>query len=220
MHQDRVPAFWRAILWQMVIVAPLLLMSACSDLPADRPLEKLRIGVLPDESAEALRQRYRLLFEYLEHEAGLTSELVLPADYNDLLTKFGKGEVDIAYFGGMTFVKARAAHGAVPLVMRDVDSRFTSVLLVPGAGPFEKLDDLKDTRFSFGSRLSTSGHLMPRHFLETEYGIVPEEYFSDVRYSGKHDLTAYRVRDQKVDAGIANSEIVRKMQADGRHPAG
>jgi ABC-type phosphate/phosphonate transport system substrate-binding protein len=35
---------------------------------------------------------------------------------------------------------------------------------------------------------------MPRYFLK-EMDIIPEVFFSDTRYSGKHDLTAYWVRD-------------------------
>ena len=57
---------------------------------------------------------------------------------------------------------------------------------------------------------------MPRFFLQTERIITPEEYFGVVRYSGKHDRTAYWVRDAEVDVGVANSAIVRKMFADGR----
>ena len=44
----------------------------------------------------------------------------------------------------------------------------------------------------------------------------PEKYFRSVRYSGKHNRTAYWVRDGEVDAGLVNSEIIRKMLADGR----
>jgi phosphonate transport system substrate-binding protein len=61
---------------------------------------------------------------------------------------------------------------------------------------------------------------MPRHFLQVDRGVSPENYFRSIQYSGKHDLTAYRVRDGEVDAGIANSEIIRKMFADGRLRAG
>ncbi len=127
---------------------------------------------------------------------------------------FGEGQIDLAYFGGVTYVKASVRYGALPLVLRDVDTRFTSVLVAgKDAGT---LQDLRGKRFSFGSRLSTSGHLMPRYFLRAEHGIDPEEYFRSVGYSGKHDRTAYWVRDGDVDAGVVNSEIIRRMFNDGR----
>ena len=61
---------------------------------------------------------------------------------------------------------------------------------------------------------------MPRYFLQLERGVTPEKYFHSIRYSGKHDRTAYWVRDGEVDAGFVNSEIIRGMLADGRLRAG
>jgi len=188
-------------------------LSACSGPEQASSNETLRIGILPDEGEEVLRERYTPLFEFLSQETGRPYELLIPNSYEDLLRKFGEGQIDLAYFGGVTFMKANSEHDAVPLVMRDVDSRFTSVLVVAGDKSFE---ELRGKRFSFGSRLSTSGHLMPRHFLQVQRGVNPEKYFRSIQYSGKHDRTAYWVRDGEVDAGMVNSEIVRKMFADGR----
>jgi phosphonate transport system substrate-binding protein len=82
------------------------------------------------------------------------------------------------------------------------------------------MQNLQGKDLAFGSKLSTSGHLMPRFFLQSEQKIVPEEYFNSVRYSGKHDRTAYWVRDGKVDVGAANAEVVGKMFKDGRLQSG
>ena len=71
-------------------------------------------------------------------------------------------------------------------------------------------------RFGFGSKLSTSGHLMPRYFMKSELQISPETFFSVVDYSGSHDKTAIKVRDGLVDLGVANSIIIKRMIAEGR----
>lgn len=190
-------------------------LSACSG-PEQGPSHgTLRVGVLPDESGKALLERYTPLLEFITQETGYNFEVVIPDSYEGLLKEFGEGQIDLAYFGGVTFVKANIEYGAVPLVMRDVDTRFTSDLVVTGEN-FKTLEELQDKRFSFGARLSTSGHLMPRHFLQVAHGITPEKYFRSIQYSGKHDRTAFLVRDGEVDAGVVNSEIIQKMFADGR----
>ncbi|MCP4379652.1 MAG: phosphate/phosphite/phosphonate ABC transporter substrate-binding protein [bacterium] len=150
----------------------------------------LRVGVLPDESVEALHQRHDALLGHLSAETRIDFELVLPPDYKELVRLFGNREVDLVYFGGLTFLRANLFHRAEPLVMRDVDSRFTSWFLVKDGDPAHDVVDFKGKAFAFGSRLSTSGHLMPRHFMKTEKHIIPEEFFSEVRYSGAHDKTA------------------------------
>ena len=103
--------------------------------------------------------------------------------------------------------------------MRDLDTRFTSFLLV-GPDGARTIEELQGKRFSFGSPLSTSGHLMPRYFLAEEHGIRAEDFFEDIQYSEKHDRTVAWVRDGKVDAGVANSRVVQAMFADGRLETG
>ena len=205
----------RNILIWLIGVGLALQLSACSG-PGQGPSSNiLRIGVLPDESEAVLRERLTPLFEFLSQETGLPYELVIPNNYAELVRAFGEGLIDLGYFGGVTFMQANSEYDAVPLVMRDVDTRFTSVLVVADES-VKTLKELRGKRFGFGSRLSTSGHLMPRHFLQVEHGVTPENYFHSVQYSGKHDRTAYWVRDGVVDAGVVNAEVIRKMFADGR----
>jgi len=205
----------RKILIWLIGVGLMFQLSACSGPEKEPSNEILRIGILPDEGEKTLRKRYMPLFDFLSQETGLPYELVIPNSYEELVRIFGEGQIDLAYFGGATFVRVYSEYGAVPLAMRDVDSRFASTLVVADEC-FKNLEELQGKRFGFGSELSTSGHLMPRYFLQVERSVNPEKYFSSIQYSGKHDRTAYWVRDGKVDAGFVNSEIMRGMLADGR----
>jgi len=176
----------------------------------------VRIGVLPDMSEKDLQQRYDPLLKYLSEETDLDFRLVFPADYVELLHFFGTGELDLALFGGLTFVQANTLYQAEPLVMRDVDTRFISVFLVRNNDTATELSDLEGKVLAFGSSLSTSGHLMPRYFLQNNKQIIPEEFFGQIVYSGAHDKTAYMVRDEEADVGAANAEIIGGMLRDGR----
>lgn len=182
---------------------------------SEKPLNTLRIGILPDQSREQLEKRYTLLFQHLSQSIGIPYELVVPRDYGHLLELFHNGEVDLAYFGGFTFVKAHLQDGARPMVMRDVDFRFASYFLAKASNAKAAVADFRGATFGFGSKLSTSGHLMPRSFLQNK-GIEPEKFFAEVKYSGGHDKTAHWVRDGVVELGVANASIVDSMFADGR----
>lgn len=176
----------------------------------------LRVGVLPDVSEDALRQRYTPLLNYLSTQTALKFKLVLPADYNELIELFDDHKIDLAYFGGLTFVRAQINSDAKPLVMRELDTHFTSWFIVSGDELAPDLTDMEGKSFAFGSKLSTSGHLMPRHFLQTQKQIIAEQFFGEVHYSGAHDRTVYLVRDGKVELGVANTQIIKAMQQDGR----
>ena len=207
--------YGRVVYFLIIVVMFTALIACTSNKEGSDALSSLRISILPDESREKLIERYTPLFEYLARETGIPYELIIPETYDELLELFHTKKIDLAYFGGFTFVKANIIDNAVPLVMRDVDTRFTSYFLVKGDHPAENISDFKGKKFSFGSHLSTSGHLMPRYFLK-EMDIIPEVFFSDTRYSGKHDLTAYWVRDGLVDLGSANHAVINKMYRDGR----
>lgn len=192
-----------------------LFLFACAEKKADTTQSLIRVGVVPDESRELLEKKYAPLFEYLRGETGLTFKLSIPESYAQMLEMFGAGKVDLVYFGGATFVKAVETHKAAPLVMRDVDTRFTSYFVVKKDSVYKSIEELKGKKLAFGSKLSTSGHMMPHYFLSLRK-IAPEDFFSETLYSGSHDKTAYMVRDGKADVGAVNSAIVDAMLKDGR----
>lgn len=189
----------------------LILVTGCSDRQYEKyDPEVLRIGVLPDQGEAALRDQFTPLAEYLSRALQKPFEMIFPVDYADLVDRFDQGELDLVYFGGLTFLQAQARGGAVALVMRDIDAHFTSYFLVRTDVLEPNWQGMRGLSFSFGSRLSTSGHLMPRYFL-LQQGIEPESYFSEVRYSGAHDTTAKLVEKGEVVLGAANSQIINKM---------
>ena len=216
-HNQHVP-FARTVTLPLALLVVLLTVVSsvsCSRQESITKLEELRIGILPDEDIEQLAARYTPLFEYLRNEVGVSYKLVPADSYSHLVEMFRGGQIDLGRFGGLTFLQIHQQGQAAPLVMRDVDLRSTSYLLVKGNSPARRLEDCRGMSLSFGSALSTSGHLMPRHFMQKE-GITPEEFFSEVRYSGAHDKTAEWVRDGEVDIGAANSHIINDMYDSGR----
>ncbi|QDV81679.1 Phosphate-import protein PhnD precursor [Stieleria magnilauensis] len=199
-----------------VLLPVVVLLIGCSaPTPTAPTVRVIRIGVLPDESRSMLEQRYLPLVAYLEDSTDLSCQLVLHGSYEELQAAFEAGDVELAWLGGYTFVKLNRSHHAVPLVSRDRDLRFTSYYLTRADESATSLGDFRGRRFAFGSRLSTSGHLMPRYFMR-EAGIDPETFFESVIYTGAHDATAIAVRDEEVDLGVANGPITESMFASKR----
>jgi len=183
-----------------------LVLNACSTDSIDEP-ETINISALPDRSPEAVRNQHSLLIEHICKKVDVTCQWIDSPDYESLVDRFGKGEIDLAYFGGVTFTFAHERHNAIPLVMRDIDMRFTSSLYVlEDNHTINRLEDLKGQTLSFGPYHSTSGHIMPRYYLGKK-GIVPEDFFAFVTHSSGHDSTLARINNKEIEAGIANSYI-------------
>jgi len=182
---------------------------ACTT-PTEKTPDLLRVAVLPDQEPELLQRQHAPLVKYLEKTLGIPSELILPNDYAEMLTLFHEQKVDLVFFGGLTFVTARRFDGAVSISTRDIDLRFTSTFVTQQGSTEKTINDFRDKRFSFGSKLSTSGHLMPRHFLN-EKSIEPEEFFSEVLFSGAHDKTLQWILEGNADLGAVNTYILESM---------
>jgi phosphonate transport system substrate-binding protein len=176
----------------------------------------LRVTAIPDESPTELARKAAPLMKYLEGKLGMKVEYTPVTDYAASVEALVNRKVDLAWFGGFTFVQAHARSGgkALPIVQREEDEKFRSVFIT--ADPAIKtLADLKGKDVSFGSQSSTSGHLMPRSFL-LQAGVDPDKDFRRVAYSGAHDATIAAVAAGKVQAGALNISVWEKFVAEKR----
>lgn len=197
-----------------ILVVSSVVIAACASDDGAVDDTAFRVAVLPDQEASRLRSKYLPLLDFLDERAGVDAELIIPADYDALLDEFSAGRVDLAWFGGLTYLQADARSTATPLVMRDVDLEFTTDFVVSASAPGASIADFADAAFAFGPELSTSGHLMPRSHLE-QRGIVPEMLFATVVHSSGHDETARWVADGTVAIAAINSVVMEQMFASG-----
>ena len=173
-----------------------------------------RVTAIPDESPTELSRKAAPLMKYLEAKLGMKVEFTPVNDYAASVEALINKKVDLAWFGGFTFVQANARSGGkvLPLVQREEDEHFKSVFIT--ADPAIKtLADLKGKDVSFGSQSSTSGHLMPRSFLLAA-GVDPDKDFRRVAFSGAHDATIAAVASGKVQAGALNISVWDKFVAE------
>jgi phosphonate transport system substrate-binding protein len=173
-----------------------------------------RITAIPDESPTELARKAGPLIKYLEGKLGMKVEYTPVTDYAASVEALVNKKVDMAWFGGFTFVQANVRSGGkvIPLVQREEDERFRSVFITSEAG-INSLADLKGKDVSFGSQSSTSGHLMPRSFL-LQASIDPDKDFKRVAFSGAHDATIAAVASGKVQAGALNISVWDKFVAE------
>jgi phosphonate transport system substrate-binding protein len=174
----------------------------------------LRVTAIPDESPTELARKAAPLVKYLEGKLGMKVEFTPVTDYAASVEALVNKKVDLAWFGGFTFVQASVRSGGkvIPLVQREEDERFKSVFITSDPA-IKSLADLKAKDVSFGSQSSTSGHLMPRSFL-LQAGVDPDKDFKRVAYSGAHDATIAAVASGKVQAGALNGSVWEKFVAE------
>lgn len=180
----------------------------------------LKVTAIPDEAPTELARKAAPLMKYLEKQLGRPVEFTPVTDYAGAVEALVNKQVDLAWFGGFTFVQANVRSGGkvIPIAQREEDTRFRSVFITTDPA-IRSLADLKGKDVSFGSQSSTSGHLMPRSFL-LQAGIDPDRDFRRVAFSGAHDATIAAVASGKVQAGALNIAVWEKFVADGKVDTG
>lgn len=177
-----------------------------------------KISAIPDYDAAEMTRSFDSFADYLAKETGLNVKYVPVTDYAAVVTAFRRGDIDLVWFGGLTGVQARAkVAGAEAIAQRPQDEKFQSVFIKQkGLAAIQRLEDVKGHSLAFGSESSTSGHLMPRFFLN-EAGINPEKALDGAPvYSGSHDKTYGLVAAGSVQVGAVNKQYWDKMVSEGK----
>ncbi len=201
-----------------------LALSIATSCGGDASASKtLRFAAIPDQNATELEEKYGRVADYLSDELGVNVEFVPTSDYTASVEAFKNGDVQLAWFGGLTGVRARAAvSGAKAIAQGKVDPTFKSYFVAnasTGIAPSSEFPmGLKGKTFAFGSESSTSGRLMPEYYVREETGMAPADFFAgeQMNFSGDHSKTALLVQDGTYDAGVLNYKVYDSMVADGK----
>jgi len=173
----------------------------------------LRVSMIPTTDPSKMLRDAQPLVARLEQATGRKVTLTIPQNYAAAVEAMVLGQVDLAHFGGLTFVQANVRAGAVPLVQRQRDRAFHS-RFITARDDVRSLKDLTGRRFAFGDVNSTSGHLMPAYFMRKEG--VDLAVIEQAIYTGGHDATALAVSEGRVDAGALDEAVWDRLLEEGK----
>jgi phosphate/phosphite/phosphonate ABC transporter binding protein len=142
----------------------------------DKPA--LVFTAIPDQDESRLVERFTKLAELLQTKLGVPVKYIPVKSYPAAVTAFTNNQVQLAWFGGFTGVQARrAVPGSQAIVQGAEDVNFKSFFIAnakTGLKPSKELPkEIAGKSFTFGARASTSGRLMPEHFLRQAFGRRP-----------------------------------------------
>jgi phosphonate transport system substrate-binding protein len=189
----------------------LCLVVGCA--PTEQPIDvdELKISILPFLEQAELEKKFQPMVDYLEINLGVPVRLVYITEYNDMVTALGRGDIDLVYFGPVTYVEAKEQYPEIQILVGGViegSPTYHSYVVAEKDSAIEKIEDIEGKKFGFGSSHSTSSHLIPRLML-SEAGI-PVEKLASYEYLKKHDIVAANVINGTVDAGGIIDQVYEK----------
>ena len=167
---------------------------------------------IPDEDETRLKARFDKVAAYLEQRLGVEVQFVPVKSYAASVTAFANDQVQMAWFGGLSGVQARRlVKGSQAIAQGYEDQFFVSFFIVHASTGLQESQDfpkgLAGLTFTFGSKGSTSGRLMPEFHVRQAFGKSPEEVFRRVGFSGDHSKTLALVQSGAYQAGALNFKV-------------
>ena len=219
----RTSARRRPRLGRAAALALALVVAGCEQPGSDGDaLPPLRFTAIPDQNSTELQEKFQPLVSHLTAALGVAVEYVPARDYQAAVEMFKNGDTPLAWFGGLTGVQARhAVSGARAIAQGDTDPHFYSYFIAHRDTGLTRTSDfpraMEGRRFTFGSRSSTSGRLMPEFFIRERTDRSAETFFDElVGFSGSHDRTIALVASGQYDVGAVNYQVFDRYVAEGR----
>ena len=195
-----------------------LLLSACNE----PKTETFTFTAIPDQDESQLEKRFGGVALYLEEQLGVPVKYIPVKSYAAAVTAFRNNEVQMAWFGGLSGVQARRlVPGSQAIAQGLEDPDFKSYFIAnasTGLSPSETLTEafVEQPSFTFGSKGSTSGRLMPEFYLRETFNQSPEQLFEKVGFSGDHSATIALVQSGAYATGAVNYKVWEREREEGK----
>ena len=176
---------------------------------------------IPDEDESRLRQRFNKVASYLEKKLGVSVKYIPVKSYAAAVAAFRNDQVQLAWFGGLSGVRARIlVSGSEAIAQGFEDQAFFNYFIAHSSTGLKRSDefpnDIAGKIFTFGSKGSTSGRLIPEFHIRKNLKKSPNDVFQKVGFSGNHTRTIQLVQSGAYQVGAVNSKVWENEMKAGK----
>lgn len=195
-----------------------LFMFTSSNVFAEQA-KTLVFSAIPDQDETRLKERFGGMADYLSKKLGVPVKYVPVKSYAAVVTAFRNDQIQLAWFGGLSGVQARLrVKDSVAIAQGVEDPEFHTYIIANHSTGLKPSDDfpkgIAGKTFTFGSKGSTSGRLMPQFFIEEAFKDKVDNIFKRVGFSGNHSKTISLVESGAYEVGAVNFKVWNKAVAD------
>lgn len=201
------------------------IISGCgngSDLDASGVPKILKIGMYGGDNPAQTKDAIEPFRLYLQKKMGVEVQLFFTTDYTAVIEALRSHKIQAAQLTPFAYVLATQKPGLTPIATLGIDGKpslYHSIIITSPKTGIKSMDDVKarakNLTLCFADPASTSGHLIPRAYLNT-IGLNPDNAFKETIFAGSHAASILSVIAGKVDIGCSNIDLsLNKMIREG-----
>jgi phosphonate transport system substrate-binding protein len=166
-----------------ILISSLVVLVGISIAPPKVAAAKIFVfTAIPDQDESKLIKRFGKVAAYLAKELGVETKYIPVKSYAAAVTAFRNNQVQLAWFGGLSGVRARSlVDGSTAIAQGYEDPAFKTFIIAHSSVGLKVGDNfpmgIQGKTFTFGSKGSTSGRLMPEFHIRKELGGSPNDVF-------------------------------------------
>jgi phosphonate transport system substrate-binding protein len=209
------------MLKRIIILAVGIAAVAFGPLTRNAVADTFTFTAIPDQDESQLRTRFGKVADYLSEKLGVDVKYVPVKSYSAAVTAFRNNQVQLAWFGGLSGVRARAlVPGSQAIAQGKEDEAFVTYFIAHTSTGLKESKEfpkgIAGKTFSFGSKGSTSGRLMPEYYIREAFGKAPDQVFDRVGFSGDHSRTIAVVQSGAYQVGALNFQVWERELKEGK----
>lgn len=166
-------------------------------------------GLYPSNTPDKISSAFLPFTQYLTEKTGDTYELIITRDYSELAQRLENKTLDFAWLGSKNYIDIKQNVKDLQYITtymeqekftRQVTPYYRAFIVTLKKNNLTTLQMLKNKRFAFTDRLSTSGYAYPNKILK-DNNIDYQNYFSKYFFLKKHDRVIEALVNNSIDAG-------------------
>ena len=201
--------------------------SATGDVCAPE-IAELEFGIISTESQDNLKPKWEPLLVDMSEALGRPVKGFYATDYAGVIEGMGAGKVQIAWYGGKSYIEAAersqaeafaqtvaldGSKGYYAHLITNVDNPIVSEIdLEVGNGDQYVIENAADLTFAFNDPNSTSGFLVPTYYVFAQNEANADAIFEELIFAGSHEATALAVAENQVDVATNNNENLDRLK--------
>lgn len=192
------------------------LITGCgngSDLDEKGVPKKLSIALYGGDNPAQTRDAIEPLRLYLQKKMGMDVEFFFTTDYTAVIEALRSHKVQMAQLPPFAYILATQKPGLSPMATLGSNGKpsiYHSIIITSTKTGIKNMAEIKarakNLTLCFADPASTSGHLLPRAYLNT-LGLNPDNAFKEAIFAGSHAASILSVQSGKIDIGCTNLDL-------------
>jgi phosphonate transport system substrate-binding protein len=177
---------------------------------AQKPLEVMLIPA-DGGTEDGTKADFLPLFNAITRSEGLHFDVRVGTSYGAVVEAMANGQVDVGWFGPVSYMQAKKRAGAelLAVAVEHSSSTYFAGIFVRGDAPIQTVADLKGKTIALGDPSSTSSYAFPLAML-IEAGVDPVKDLAKIVLAGSHVNSLAACAEGRVDASAASFNSFEK----------